>query len=156
MDKTRADGRPRTTAGSRWHRIVARAKIERERIRPNSRLNAVYRTGVGFVGTIMILGGAMMVPLPTPGFGWILIFLGLGVLSTEFVWAKAITHWLRRVLDCLEAWWGRRSLAAKTGLIAAAVAIILLFLWLVGMVGAVGSWFGWRNEWLSGPIRGHL
>ncbi|MFZ2511747.1 MAG: TIGR02611 family protein, partial [Gordonia sp. (in: high G+C Gram-positive bacteria)] len=136
--------------------VVDRAKVERERIRPNPRLNAVYRTGVGFVGTIMILGGAMMVPLPTPGFGWILIFLGLGVLSTEFVWAKKVAHGLRRALDYFEAWWGRRSLAAKTGLIVAVVVIILLFLWLAGMLGTMGSWFGWRDEWLSGPIRGHI
>lgn len=140
----------------RWFRLVDHAKAERERIRPNRRLNAVYRVGVGLVGTIMILSGAVMVPLPTPGFGWILIFLGLGVLSTEFVWAKKVTHWLRLALDYLAAWWHRRSLAAKVSLIIATVAIILVIMWLGGLFATMGSWFGWHSPALRGPIRGHF
>lgn len=146
----------RAKLSTRWHRVVTWAKAERERIRPIPHLNAAYRAGVGFVGTVMILCGAVLVPMPTPGFGWILIFLGLGVLSTEFTWAKAITHWLHRALDYAKAWWGRRSPAAKIALVAALVVLIVLFLWLAGMLGTVGSWVGWHSEWLSGPIRGHL
>jgi len=42
--------------------------------------------------TLLVLGLAMFV---TPGPGWLTIFLGLGVLAAEFVWA-------RRLLDRLK------------------------------------------------------
>ncbi|GAC57376.1 hypothetical protein GOHSU_18_01310 [Gordonia hirsuta DSM 44140 = NBRC 16056] len=139
----------------RWQLLRAHAHDQRERIRPYPHLNSAYRAAVAFVGTVMVLGGAAMVPLPTPGFGWILIFLGLGVLSTEFVWAQKLTTWLRRALDWAAAWWKRRSPTEKSGLIFALSVLILLILWLSGMLGTAGSWVGVDRQWLHGPIRRH-
>jgi len=47
--------------------------------------------------TLLVLGVVMIV---TPGPGWLTIFLGLGVLAAEFVWAK-------RLLDHLKHQGGR-------------------------------------------------
>ena len=43
---------------------------------------------VAAAGFILLGAGAVM--LITPGPGWILIFLGLSVLSVEFVWARRL------------------------------------------------------------------
>jgi uncharacterized protein (TIGR02611 family) len=50
--------------------------------------------------------GLLLVPLPGPG--WLVVFLGLAVLGTEFAWAKRIAVWLKRRLDQFWAWWKAR------------------------------------------------
>ena len=44
------------------------------------------RVGVTIAGFLLILAGIVM--LITPGPGWAAIFAGLGVLGTEYVWAR--------------------------------------------------------------------
>lgn len=75
-----------------WHRQ------QRYTIRQRPALNRVYRFGVGVIGTLMVLAGMVMIPLPIPGPGWVTFFLGLGVLSTEFEWAHRVTSFMRRQL----------------------------------------------------------
>ncbi len=75
-----------------WHRR------NRYAIRQRPALNQIYRFAVGVVGTVMMLAGLVMIPLPIPGPGWVTLFLGLAVLSTEFTWAHRVTTFLRRQL----------------------------------------------------------
>lgn len=72
------------------------------------RLDLAYRIGVGAVGGLLAVGGLVLVPLPGPG--WLIVFLGLAVLGTEFHWARRASAWLKRMLDRFWAWWrGRRA-----------------------------------------------
>ncbi len=85
------------------------------------RLNVLYRTMVGVLGGGIATLGLLLVPLPGPG--WLVVFLGLAVLGTEFHWAKRISRWLKRMLDRFWAWWKARrarKAAAKEGVKAAA------------------------------------
>lgn len=34
--------------------------------------------------------------LPLPGPGWLVIFGGMAIWATEFVWAQLVLHWTRR------------------------------------------------------------
>ena len=62
----------------------------RRRIRANPHSNRVYRTVVGVVGALITVAGLLMVPLPGPG--WLVVFIGIGVLASE-------VHWAPRLLD---------------------------------------------------------
>jgi uncharacterized protein (TIGR02611 family) len=42
--------------------------------------------------TLLVLGVVMIV---TPGPGWLTIFLGLGILAAEFVWARTLLDRLK-------------------------------------------------------------
>lgn len=42
----------------------------------------------------MLLAGVVM--LVTPGPGWLVIFLGLGLLAAEFVWAQRLMDRIKR------------------------------------------------------------
>lgn len=42
--------------------------------------------------TLLALGAVMIV---TPGPGWLTIFLGLGILAAEFVWARTLLDRLK-------------------------------------------------------------
>lgn len=84
------------------------------------RLELAYRVTVGIFGGGLALLGLLLVPLPGPG--WLVVFLGLAVLGTEFHWAKRISRWLKRTLDRFWAWWRARrarKAAAKDELKAA-------------------------------------
>jgi hypothetical protein len=48
------------------------------------------RVGVAIAGFILILVGAALLVLPGPG--WLLIFAGLAVLATEYVWAQRLLN----------------------------------------------------------------
>ena len=47
---------------------------------------------VAVIGFTVVLAGIVMIV--TPGPGWLVIVLGLSILSAEFVWAR---RWLRRI-----------------------------------------------------------
>ncbi|WP_194410210.1 TIGR02611 family protein [Microbacterium cremeum] len=70
------------------------------------RLKAAYRTGVGVVGGTLAIVGLLLVPLPGPG--WLVVFLGLAVLGTEFHWARRTAAWLKRMLERFWTWWRAR------------------------------------------------
>jgi uncharacterized protein (TIGR02611 family) len=46
------------------------------------------RVGITIAGFAVLLAGIALLVLPGPG--WLLIFLGLGILSTEYVWARRL------------------------------------------------------------------
>lgn len=57
-------------------------------------LARVRRVVVAVIGTTIVLIGVAMIVLPGPAF--IVIPLGLGILATEFLWARRL---LQRVKD---------------------------------------------------------
>lgn len=71
------------------------------------RFELVYRVGIAVFGGALALGGLLLVPLPGPG--WLIVFLGLAILGTEFHWARRTARWLKRQLDRFWAWWKARS-----------------------------------------------
>ncbi|MDE0545103.1 TIGR02611 family protein [Microbacterium sp. C7(2022)] len=75
------------------------------------RVEIAYRVGVAIAGSILAIGGLILVPLPGPG--WLIVFLGLAVLGTEFHWAHRISSWLKSMLDRFWTWWRQRR-AEKT------------------------------------------
>lgn len=130
-----------------WHRK------KRYAIRQNIHLDRTYRVGVAVLGTLMILAGLVMIPLPTPGFGWVTLFLGLGVLSTEFEWAHRVTHLVRRGYDGVLHWFQRRSLASKMAMASGVIAVVLVGSWASGILGMTGQWVSVDASWLQGPLR---
>jgi len=84
----------------RWLRGIRRS-IDR-----HPRLRFAYRTGVGILGGVIAVTGLALVPLPGPG--WLVVFLGLAILGTEFAWARRLAAWVKRMLDRFWAWWKAR------------------------------------------------
>jgi uncharacterized protein (TIGR02611 family) len=76
----------------------ARAWVER-----HPRIRFAYRFAVGVLGAIVVIGGLILVPLPGPG--WLIVFLGIAILGTEFPAAHRVGQWLKRVLaSALSRW----------------------------------------------------
>ncbi|WP_157244293.1 TIGR02611 family protein [Nonomuraea typhae] len=77
---------------------------------------------IGVIGAVMVVGGLIMVPFPGPG--WLVVFAGLAVLSTEFHWAHKVLEFGKRTLHAWTEWfkrqgWTIRILVAVVTVIAA-------------------------------------
>jgi uncharacterized protein (TIGR02611 family) len=66
-------------------------------------LRRTYRVLVAVLGGVIAVGGLLLVPLPGPG--WLIVFLGLAILGTEFAWAKRLAAFTKRQLARFWAWW---------------------------------------------------
>ncbi len=87
-DATIAELSPEDLARQRrWHdhRIVFPLKVVARFIARNGR-----RIGIAVVGGFLVVAGIALLVLPGPG--WLIIFLGLGILATEFVWAERLLN----------------------------------------------------------------
>ncbi len=69
-------------------------------------LHLSWQVGVFVVGLAIVVGGVILLPLPGPG--WLIIFAGMAVWATEFVWAQLVMRWTRRKLSEGTAWVKRR------------------------------------------------
>ncbi len=78
----------------------------RELIRRYPWLNGFYKVVVTTLGVAIIVIGLILVPLPGPG--WLIVFIGLTVLGSEFHWARRFTSWLRVKLAQFWVWWRAR------------------------------------------------
>ena len=69
----------------------------------------VFRVVAGF--TLLLAGGVMLV---TPGPGWLVIVLGLGLLAAEFVWARRLMDRIKREGDRIKTTvFGKTEAAAE-------------------------------------------
>ncbi|MDY0816216.1 TIGR02611 family protein [Kitasatospora purpeofusca] len=113
-------GRP---LGSRAPRFIRRS-------RP---LHLSWQVAVFLVGLAVVALGVVMLPLPGPG--WVVIFLGMGIWATEFVWAQLALRWTRRKVaeaahKALDPKVRRRNLTLT------AIGLVL--------IAALGGWYLWK------------
>lgn len=59
-----------------------------------------YRVAYAIAGVVVLAVGVLAIPLPGPG--WAIVFVGLGMLALEFVWAERLAMF---VLDGLQRFW---------------------------------------------------
>jgi uncharacterized protein (TIGR02611 family) len=90
----------------------------RRRIRSNPHSHRIYKWVVGIIGSAVAIGGLVLVPAPGPG--WLIVFLGVGILASEFTWAQRLLEWgkerLRQWNDWLSPrpWWVKGLVALAT------------------------------------------
>jgi uncharacterized protein (TIGR02611 family) len=105
-------------------RLEARRATHRER-------HLVFRLGFGIVGALILIAGLVM--LVTPGPAFVLIPIGLAMLSMEFIWAerlldKSLERAAMAQQKAAQTTRTQRVLAAIATLLAIA-AIVLAILW---------------------------
>lgn len=111
----------------RVRRARAAMHARRERIRADTHKNRVYRAAVGALGTFVVLLGLVLVPLPGPG--WLVVFLGLAVLGTEFSSAQRLKNYGERQVHRWARWVADRSLATRAALGTGTVAAVAAVVW---------------------------
>lgn len=122
----------------------------RDTIRDRPVVDLTYRITVGVVGTLVLVVGIIAIPYPGPG--WAIVFLGLGILATEFRAAQVVLHHARVRYDAVMAWFTRQHIAVKALSALFTAAFVVVTLWLFGAVGLVAGWVGIDWAWLKSPI----
>lgn len=85
------------------------------------------------MGLAVVVAGIVMLVFPGPG--WVVIFLGLAILATEFAWANSVATFIRRRIMGCASWIRRRPrwLLVAVGsaclvVVAAAIVVMLVLL----------------------------
>lgn len=103
----------------------------RRALKSNRTTRIIYRVVVIVIGLAIVALGVVLLPFPGPG--WLVIFLGLGVLASEFEPAANLRSYaIKRVREWNEwqkrqSWWVRALLGLGLFLLIVAV-FYLLFL----------------------------
>jgi uncharacterized protein (TIGR02611 family) len=139
-----------TTTESRWSAIKRRWARGRDRLRDRPKVDFGYRIVVGLVGLAVLALGIVAIPYPGPG--WAIVFIGLGILATEFDWARRLLAHATERYDKLMDWFGRRGRFVQIlgGLFTAL--IVVATLWLLGALDWSGYLVGIDHPWLNSPI----
>ena len=113
-------------------------------------LKFAYRVAVGVVGFAVLAVGIVTIPYPGPG--WLIVFAGLGVLASEFAWAKRLLRYAKSRYDAFMIWFRGRGLAAQLAGLTFTFAVMGSTFWVLGAIGLLGGWVGLDQEWLAGPF----
>jgi uncharacterized protein (TIGR02611 family) len=133
-------------------RVVVGYQRFRSGIARNPLLNITYRLAVGLIGVSVVVLG--IIALPAPGPGWAIIFLGLGILATEFEGAQRVLHWVRVRYQAWAHWVARQTMFVRFLVSAGILLLVAVCTWLVGAWEIVGGWFGIDWAWLQTPLAG--
>ncbi|GAO09954.1 TIGR02611 family protein [Streptomyces lydicamycinicus] len=99
-------------------------------------LHVSWQVGVFVVGLAVVVAGVIMLPLPGPG--WLVIFGGMAIWATEFVWAQLVLRWTKRKVTeaaqrALDPKVRRRNIILTTiGLVIIAAALAV-YVWKFGL-----------------------
>ncbi|MGJ5750261.1 uncharacterized protein (TIGR02611 family) [Streptomyces puniciscabiei] len=108
-----------------------------EFIKTRRLLHLSWQVGVFVVGLGVVVAGVVMLPLPGPG--WVVIFGGMAIWATEFVWAQLVLRWTKRKVTeaaqrALDPKVRRRNIALTViGLVVVAV-LVGIYVWKFGLV----------------------
>jgi uncharacterized protein (TIGR02611 family) len=113
----------------------------------NSLVDVFYRVAVGVVGLAVVALG--IIALPAPGPGWAIIFLGLGILATEFERARRVLRWVRARYLAWVHWLGRQTWTTRLVVSAGILLLVAVCAWFVGVFVLIAGWLGIGWPWLQ-------
>lgn len=112
----------------------------------------VKKTFIGLVGGIVLIAGVIMIPYPGPG--WLVVFAGLGILSTEFEWAQRVLHFARGKYDAWQAWLARQNPYVKALFWLLTAIVVVVTIWLLNGYGLINGWLHLGQDWVRSPLFG--
>ena len=108
------------------------------------------KTFIGIVGGIVLVAGIIMIPYPGPG--WLTVFAGLAILSTEFEWAQRLLHFARGKYDAWEAWVKRQDAWVRAVFWLLTALVVVVTIWLLNGYGIINSLLGLGWDWVKSPL----
>ncbi|MET7850076.1 TIGR02611 family protein [Streptomyces avermitilis] len=104
-------------------------------IKARRALHLSWQVGVFIVGLAVVVAGVIMLPLPGPG--WLVIFGGMAIWATEFVWAQLVLRWTKRKVTeatqrALDPRVRRRNIILTAVGLVIIVALVAVYVWKFG------------------------
>ncbi|MER6694061.1 TIGR02611 family protein [Streptomyces minutiscleroticus] len=114
-----------------------------EFVKARRALHLSWQVGVFVVGLAVVVAGVIMLPLPGPG--WLVIFAGMAIWATEFVWAQVVLRWTKRKVT--EA--AQRALdpeVRRRNIVLTTVGLVIIAVLCAVYVSKFGFEMPWRIE----------
>ena len=108
------------------------------------------KTLIGIVGGVVLVAGVIMIPYPGPG--WLVVFAGLGILSTEFEWAQRVLLFARGKYDAWQDWLGKQYPVVKALFWLLTAIVVVVTIWLLNGYGLVNGWLHLGQDWVASPL----
>ncbi|WP_236239132.1 TIGR02611 family protein [Streptomyces sp. CC228A] len=106
-------------------------------IKANRPLHLTWQVGVFLIGLAVVAFGVVLLPLPGPG--WVVIFAGMALWATEFIWAQLVLRWTKRKVTeaaqrALDPRVRRRNMIITAVGLAISGVLVAVYLWKFGFV----------------------
>ena len=105
---------------------------------------------VGSLGGLVVLIGIVLIPYPGPG--WLIVFFGLTILATEFMWAQGLLNTARDKYDTWQEWMSKQSITVRIGMWFLTAAVVVVTIWLFNGYGILNNILGLEQDWLVSPF----
>lgn len=107
-----------------------------EFIKARRALHLSWQVGVFVVGIAVVVAGVIMLPLPGPG--WLVIFAGMAIWATEFVWAQLVLRWTKRKVTeatrrALDPRVRRRNIILTSAGVTVTAVLVAVYVWKFGL-----------------------
>lgn len=104
---------------------------------------------IGIVGGVVFCVGIIAIPYPGPG--WLIVFIGLSILATEFTWAQRLHDYARGRYNAWQAWLVVQPRWVRVGFWVVTATIVVLTIWLLNGYGMINNWLHLGADWLRAP-----
>ncbi len=106
-------------------------------IKARRMLHLSWQVAVFAIGLAVVVAGIILLPLPGPG--WVVIFGGMAIWATEFVWAQLVLRWTKRKVTeaaqrALDPKVRRRNIILTTIALVIIAVLLGIYLWKFGIV----------------------
>lgn len=105
---------------------------------------------IAIIGVLVVAIGLIMVPYPGPG--WLVVFVGLAILSSEFKFAQDILDKAHYWYDKWQEWLKNQGLFVQLIVLALVGAITVITIWLLNGFGVAGNILNINIDWLVSPF----
>lgn len=105
---------------------------------------------VALVGSIVLLVGIVAIPYPGPG--WLIVFAGLAILATEFIWAQRLLDYAKGKYDAWQQWLKDQPRYIQAIFFLVTAVVVVLTLWLLNAYGILNDFFHLGWNWLDSPL----
>ena len=112
--------------------------------------SAVRKVYVGILGGFLFIIGLIAIPYPGPGF--LIVFLALGILGTEFVWARRLLYRVRNVYNHSIEWLSRQPVYTKILTTMVTFVIVVLTVYIFNGYGILNHILSLNQDWLRSPL----
>ena len=105
-------------------------------VKSSRALHLGWQVGVFLLGLVVVVIGVIMLPLPGPG--WLVIFAGMAIWGTEFVWAQLVLRWTKRKVTeaaqrALDPRVRRRNIILTSIGVAICAVLLSVYVWQFGL-----------------------
>lgn len=105
-------------------------------IKASRALHLSWQVGVFIVGLGVVVAGVLMLVLPGPG--WLVIFAGMAIWATEFVWAQLVLRWTKHKVTeaaqrALDPKVRRRNIILTTAGFVIVAVLVGVYVWKFGI-----------------------